>query len=158
MRRPRLILVLCVFLALLFVGCGGGSQANEESDEVSALAQEYLNAPTVDHPEGPPPKNVVTKEIKPGSGAIAKKGDAVKIHYVGFDYSTGDEVYFEWKPNPPVPYAPLGYIAGEPGLQQGVIGMKEGGRREVTVPAPLASTGDALIYLVELVSVKAADQ
>ncbi|HST68086.1 MAG TPA: FKBP-type peptidyl-prolyl cis-trans isomerase [Solirubrobacterales bacterium] len=98
------------------------------------------------------------KEVKPGSGAIAKKGDEVQIHYRGFEYGTGKEVYFEWRPNPPVPYAPLGYVEGEPGLQQGIIGMREGGRREVIVPARLGSIGEALIYVVELVSVKPADQ
>jgi peptidylprolyl isomerase len=154
----RSVLILGVLLALLGAGCGDSGQTDTESDEVSDLAQQFLNAPGIKRPEGPPPKKVVIKEVKPGSGAIAKKGDSVRIHYRGFEYSSGNEVYFEWRPNPPVPYAPLGYIEGEPGLQQGVIGMKEGGRREVIVPARLSSINDALIYLVELVSVEPADQ
>jgi peptidylprolyl isomerase len=156
MRRS--VLILSVLLALVGVGCGDEGQADTESDEVSALAQKYLDAPKVDLPEGPPPKKVVIKEVKPGSGVIAKKGDEVRIHYRGFEYSSGNEVYFAWRPNPPVPYAPLGYVEGEPGLQQGIVGMREGGRREVIVPARLGSIDDALIYLVELVSVKPADQ
>lgn len=154
----RTVLILSVFLAFVGVGCGGEGQTDTEGDEVSALAQEYLDAPKVDPPEGPPPKKVVIKEVKPGSGATAKKGDEVRIHYRGFEYSSGNEVYFEWRPNPPVPYAPLGYVEGEPGLQQGIVGMREGGRREVIVPARLGSIDDALIYLVELVSVKPTDQ
>jgi peptidylprolyl isomerase len=154
----RSVLILSVVLALVGVGCGGEGQTDTESDEVSALAQKFLDAPKVDRPEGPPPKKVVIKEVESGSGTIAKKGDEVRIHYRGFEYSSGNEAYFEWRPNPPVPYTSLGHVEGEPGLQQGIVGMREGGRREVIVPARLSSIDDALIYLVELVSVEPADQ
>lgn len=154
----RVVLILGVLLALAGVGCGDGGETDTQTDELSALAQKFLNAPEVEPPEGPPPNKVVIKEVKPGSGEIAKKGDQVLVHYRGIDYGSGKEVYFEWRPRPPIPYPRLGFEEGEPGLQQGIVGMREGGRREVIVPARLASINKPLVYLVELVSVKPAAQ
>lgn len=149
--------ILAVVLALTSLGCGEESQATDQgSEDLSAEAEKFLAAPTVETPSGPPPKEVVVKDLEGGSGTVAGEGDKVMVYFRGFYYRTGMEYCFEWRPNPPVPFSRLGHEGGEPGLQQGVIGMREGGRREVTVPLHLSSTDDALIYVVELVSVEPA--
>lgn len=115
--------------------------------------EKFLSAPTVDPPSGPPPKQVEVEDLKVGSGPAARMGDRVVVYFRGFYYRTGREYCFEWRPGPPIVYSELGARGGEPGLQQGLVGMKAGGRREVTVPARLGSTDEALIYVAEVVSV-----
>lgn len=141
----------------MLAGCGAESGATDDGGaELQSKVDEYLAAPTVDLPAGPPPKKVVVKELEEGSGAIAKRGDRVMVYFRGFHYRNGKEYCYEWRPAPPVPYSSLGHGNDEPGLQRGILGMREGGRREVTVPSRLSSTGEALIYVVELESVEPA--
>ena len=88
-------------------------------------------------PKGAPPKKLESKEIVEGSGAEAKSGDEVTVQYVGVDYENGQEFDSSWSRNEPFTFT-LG--AGEviPGWDQGVEGMKVGGRRELIIPPNLA--------------------
>ena len=88
-------------------------------------------------PKGAPPKKLEIKELEEGSGAEAKAGDEVTVQYVGVDYKNGKEFDSSWSRSEPFSFS-LG--AGEviPGWDQGVEGMKVGGRRELIIPPELA--------------------
>jgi peptidylprolyl isomerase len=118
--------------------------------------------PKVTPPSGPAPTTLVTKEIITGTGPEAKAGDSVTVNYVGVLYSTGKEFDASWKRHEPFTFT-LGKGQVIKGWDQGVEGMKVGGRRELIIPAELAygKTGSpptippnsALVFVVDLLGV-----
>ena len=142
------------------------AEAEEEANaaaEEKAAEKEAAELPKPDVPAGPPPKALVTEDVKEGSGATAKAGDEVSVHYVGILYKTKDLFDANWGEDEPFSFT-LG--AGEviKGWDQGVQGMKVGGRRELFIPPALGygSGGSypsippnaTLAFLVELLKVK----
>nr|WP_202471359.1 FKBP-type peptidyl-prolyl cis-trans isomerase [Streptomyces sp. SID8377] len=105
---------------------------------------------------------MVIRDIWEGEGAEAKAGQNVTVHYVGVAFSTGEEFDASWNRNSPFTF-PLGGGRVIKGWDQGVQGMKVGGRRELTIPAhlaygnqspsPLIKAGETLIFVVDLLSV-----
>ena len=93
--------------------------------------------PKVTPPSGPAPTKLVTKELIAGTGAEAKDGDTVTVNYVGVLYNTGKEFNASWETKEPFTFA-LGKGQVIPGWDQGIPGMKVGGRRELIIPAALA--------------------
>jgi peptidylprolyl isomerase len=93
--------------------------------------------PKVTVPSGSAPTKLVTKEIIPGTGTEAKAGDSVTVNYVGVLYSNGKVFDASWKRHEPFTFT-LGKGQVIPGWDQGVAGMKVGGRRELIIPAELA--------------------
>lgn len=117
--------------------------------------------PHVTIPSGPPPTKLVTKEIITGTGAEAKSGSAVAVNYVGALYKTGKVFDASWKRNEPFPFT-LGKGQVIPGWEQGVVGMKVGGRRELIIPPalgygakgspPSIPPNETLVFVVDLLS------
>jgi peptidylprolyl isomerase len=117
--------------------------------------------PHVTPPSGPPPTKLVTKEIITGTGTAAKTGSAVAVNYVGALYKTGKVFDASWKRNEPFTFT-LGKGQVIPGWEQGVVGMKVGGRRELIIPAalgygakgspPSIPPNETLIFIVDLLS------
>ena len=93
--------------------------------------------PVVKIPSGPPPAKLVTKDLIPGTGPAAKTGGSVTVNYVGVLYKGGKEFDSSWKTGKP--FAPFKLGAGSviPGWDQGLVGMKVGGRRELIIPPSL---------------------
>jgi peptidylprolyl isomerase len=118
--------------------------------------------PAVAVPSGAAPTKLVTKEIIVGTGPEAKAGDSVTVNYVGVLYKGGKEFDSSWKRNEPFTFA-LGKGQVIPGWDQGVAGMKVGGRRELIIPSELAygKTGSPptippnspLVFVVDLLGV-----
>ncbi|HYM45953.1 MAG TPA: FKBP-type peptidyl-prolyl cis-trans isomerase [Solirubrobacteraceae bacterium] len=92
--------------------------------------------PKVTPPSGPAPSKLVTKEIIKGTGSEAKTGATVSVNYVGALYNGGKVFDASWKRNEPFQFT-LGKGQVIAGWEQGVIGMKVGGRRELIIPAAL---------------------
>jgi peptidylprolyl isomerase len=117
--------------------------------------------PHVTPPSGPPPTKLVTKEIITGTGTAAKTGSAVAVNYVGALYKTGKVFDASWKRNEPFTFT-LGKGQVIPGWEQGVVGMKVGGRRELIIPAalgygakgspPSIPPNETLVFIVDLLS------
>jgi peptidylprolyl isomerase len=117
--------------------------------------------PHVTPPSGPPPTKLVTKEIVAGTGTEAKTGSAVAVNYVGALYKTGKVFDASWKRNEPFTFT-LGKGQVIPGWEQGIVGMKVGGRRELVIPAPLGygakgsppsiPPNETLVFIVDLLS------
>jgi peptidylprolyl isomerase len=93
--------------------------------------------PTVAPPSGSAPTKLEKKDLIVGTGAEAKAGQTVTVNYVGVLYKGGKEFDASWKRNEPFSFA-LGKGAVIPGWDQGIPGMKVGGRRELVIPAALA--------------------
>lgn len=169
MNARRLLAALAAAALLGFAGCGddddsgsdsGSTSADTESTEATASEDvDTSKKPAIEVPEGEPPAGLQIKDLKEGDGATAKAGDTVTVDYVGVAYSTGKEFDASWNSGQPFTFS-LG--AGEviPGWDQGVAGMKIGGRRELVIPPDLgygeAGAGadigpnETLIFVVDL--------
>ena len=163
-----LILTIAACLALLVAGCGGSSDSSSSEStaggETTAAEPSggEKTKPEVTVPKGAPPKKLEVKEIEEGSGAEAKSGDKVTVQYVGVSYKNGKEFDSSWSRNEPFSFT-LG--AGEviPGWDQGVEGMKVGGRRELIIPPNLAygeagappaiAPNETLVFVIDLLEV-----
>ncbi|GAA1252963.1 MULTISPECIES: FKBP-type peptidyl-prolyl cis-trans isomerase [Janibacter] len=118
--------------------------------------------PEIEFPGDTPPSELVLEDITVGDGREATPGDPIKAHYVGVAHSTGEEFDASWNRG-----APLAFTVGVgqviQGWDQGLLGMKEGGRRKITIPPHLGygdrgaggaiKGGETLIFVVDLVSV-----
>ena len=93
--------------------------------------------PQVTVPSGAAPTKLEVKDLITGIGPAAKAGQTVTVNYVGVLFKGGKEFDASWKRNEPFTFA-LGKGAVIPGWDQGVAGMKVGGRRELVIPAALA--------------------
>lgn len=147
-RRISLVQLLVPFfvVALLLtpLACGGGGDSTDD-EEIEALAQEYNSGPKIEVPPGPPPKKSIIKDLRVGSGRVAKLGDLVAIHYIAVNYGTKKEFDRVWDPEPPF-HRRLGN-ANYPEFEHAIVGMREGGRREMTIPNYRIPW---LIYVVDL--------
>jgi peptidylprolyl isomerase len=169
--RPVKTLTLTIALcaSLLIAGCGGGEDSSTESSGASEAAAPATSGesgektkPKVTVPEGAPPKKLEVKELEAGSGPEAKSGDEVTVQYVGVGYESGEEFDASWDRGEPFPFT-LG--AGEviPGWDQGIEGMKVGGRRELVIPPNLAygeagappaiGPNETLVFVIDLLEV-----
>jgi peptidylprolyl isomerase len=168
--RPvsRGLIALMVCAALAIAGCGGGSDSSSSGStaggETTAAESSggEKTKPKVTVPKGAPPQKLEVKEIEAGSGEEAKSGDEVTVQYVGVDYKNGKEFDSSWSRSEPFSFT-LG--AGEviPGWDQGVEGMKVGGRRELIIPPSLAygeagappaiAPNETLVFVIDLLEV-----
>ena len=122
-----------------------------------------ITKPEVDYPEGAPPKQLEITDIWEGDGPVATAGATVSVHYVGVAFSTGEEFDASWNRGTPLQFQ-LGAGQVIAGWDQGVQGMKVGGRRRLVIPPHLAygdrgaggviAPGETLIFVVDLVDVR----
>jgi peptidylprolyl isomerase len=120
-----------------------------------------IEKPEIDFPGGEPPTELEITDIWEGDGAAAKPGDTVRVHYVGVAYSTGEEFDASWNRGDPLEFR-LGRGQVIAGWDQGVQGMRVGGRRQLVIPPDLAygdrgagrtiAPGETLIFVCDLVS------
>ena len=118
--------------------------------------------PTVTIPKGSPPEGLVVEDLEVGSGAEATSGSAVDVHYVGVSWATGRQFDASWDRRESFSFR-LGGGEVIPGWDQGVAGMRVGGRRRLTIPPGLAygSRGaggvigpdETLVFVVDLLGV-----
>ncbi|MFI6870363.1 FKBP-type peptidyl-prolyl cis-trans isomerase [Nocardia sp. NPDC050406] len=115
--------------------------------------------PEVEFQDGPAPDKLVIKDLVEGTGAQAQPGDTVEVHYVGVEYDTGEEFDSSWKRGESITFPLRNLIAG---WQEGIPGMKVGGRRQLTIPPELAYgpegaghslSGKTLVFVIDLVDV-----
>jgi peptidylprolyl isomerase len=167
-KLPAALIALCAVLA--FAGCGSSDDSSTESSESSGSTAAETSGessaektkPKVTAPTGAPPKKLEIKELEEGSGAEAKAGDEVTVQYVGVNYKNGKEFDSSWSRSEPFSFT-LG--AGEviPGWDQGVEGMKVGGRRELIIPPELAygeagappsiAPNETLVFVIDLLEI-----
>jgi peptidylprolyl isomerase len=178
MPRPMLrrALILIAAVAVLGVAAcgddgddanGGGSdraqeeQATETAPSADAL-EDTSTKPVIPKPTGTPPRKLVKEDIVKGKGPGAQNGDTVVVHYVGMNFSNGVEFDASWDAGAPFPVQ-LGTGAVIEGWDKGLVGIKAGGRRKLTIPPelgygaegypPAIPPNETLVFVVDAVSV-----
>src|ERR1700759_4177014 len=96
-----------------------------------------LERPEIEKPDGDVPFDLGIEDLVVGEGDEATAGKTVDVHYVGVAFSTGAEFDASWNRGQPFSFK-LGKGQVIPGWDQGVAGMKVGGRRKLTIPSALA--------------------
>ena len=122
-----------------------------------------MQKPDIGPIEGPPPAELVIEDVVVGDGLEATPGSVVEVHYVGVSHSTGTQFDASYDRGDPFEF-PLGAGHVIQGWDQGVAGMKVGGRRRLTIPphlgygdrgaAGVIKPGETLIFMVDLLGVR----
>jgi FKBP-type peptidyl-prolyl cis-trans isomerase len=109
------------------------------------------------------PTTLVITDLTEGTGPAAAEGDSVIVHYIGVRSADGTEFDNSFDRGTPFPVAPLGTASVIDGWNKGLIGVKQGGRRQLDIPAALAygdkpqgniiKAGDALTFVIDVVAV-----
>lgn len=110
-------------------------------------------------PEGAAPTELVIRDITVGEGKEAVPGATVEVHYVGVEFDSGEEFDSSWNRGESISFPLQGLIQG---WQDGIPGMKVGGRRELVIPPALAYgesgfhrlAGKTLIFVIDLIDVQ----
>ncbi|AQT81632.1 peptidylprolyl isomerase [Mycolicibacterium litorale] len=119
-----------------------------------------VTKPVIEFPEGPAPAELVIKDLVVGEGEEAKPGAVVDVHYVGVEYDSGEEFDSSWNRGESISFPLRGLIQG---WQDGIPGMRVGGRRQLTIPpeqayGPAGSghqlSGKTLIFVIDLLATR----
>jgi peptidylprolyl isomerase len=121
-----------------------------------------MDRPTIEKPTGDIPFELGIDDISVGDGEEALPGAKVTVHYVGVSFSSGEEFDASWNRGQPFQFK-LGKGQVIPGWDQGVAGMRVGGRRKLTIPSALAygargaggviAPHEPLVFVVDLLAV-----
>jgi peptidylprolyl isomerase len=122
-----------------------------------------LERPQIEKPDGDIPFDLGVDDLVVGDGGEATSGKKVSVHYVGVSFKTGEEFDASWNRGQPFEFK-LGKGQVIPGWDQGVAGMKVGGRRRLTIPSALAygargaggviKPNEPLVFVVDLLAVE----
>jgi peptidylprolyl isomerase len=118
--------------------------------------------PEVTIPASAAPTQLVIDDIVVGTGEEAVKGKNVSVHYVGVAWSNGKQFDASWDRNEAFEFR-LGASQVISGWDNGVVGMKVGGRRQLTIPPDMGygaqgaggviKGGETLVFVVDLLNV-----
>jgi peptidylprolyl isomerase len=119
--------------------------------------------PLVEPHLAPPPDDLLIEEIIVGEGPEASAGQHAVVHYVGVGATSGEEFDASWNRNEPFDFE-LGAGHVIQGWDQGVVGMRVGGRRRLVIPSHLAygergaggviAPNETLIFVVDLLELR----
>ena len=130
--------------------------ASATSTSNTPLPAALKTKPAVSVPKGAAPTKLVVKDLIKGTGPAASPTSTVTVNYVGVLYNNGKEFDSSWKRGTTASFPLSGVI---PGWQQGIPGMKVGGRRELIVPPSLGYKSQAqpgipanstLVFVIDL--------
>lgn len=116
--------------------------------------------PEIDFIEGPAPTELVITDLEVGDGVEATPGATVDVHYVGVDFETGEQFDASWDRGSSIQFPLAGLISG---WQEGIPGMKVGGRRQLVCPPQYAYgpagaghrlSGRTLVFVIDLLGVR----
>jgi peptidylprolyl isomerase len=187
-RRRAGVAAATLGVAVLIAGCGSSGDSStitvgNENTTDNALIKESASStsttpttstattptsgalskePSVTPPSGAAPTKLESKDLIVGTGPEAKAGDTVTVNYVGVLFKGGKVFDASWNRHEPFTFT-LGKGQVIPGWDQGIPGMKVGGRRELVIPAPLAygakgspptiPANATLVFVVDLLGV-----
>ncbi len=164
--RSRLVVLLAVAAAALIgAGCGDDDNSGSATTDTATTETQATTPTTPPEPEAPKarkvkptageadldskpkvpkgkgeePTELVVQDLIVGKGKRAQSGNTVSVKYVGVLFDNGKEFDSSWKGGKGQTFQfPLGGGQVIPGWDQGVVGMREGGRRKLIIPAELA--------------------
>jgi peptidylprolyl isomerase len=121
-----------------------------------------MTKPEVTIPDTPPPADLVVEDLVVGDGPEATSGQPVEVHYVGVAWSTGQQFDASWDRGDSFGFR-LGAGQVITGWDEGVAGMKLGGRRRLTIPPAkgygaagaggVIGPNETLVFVVDLLGV-----
>ncbi len=167
----RRLAALSLTVALLLTGCGDDASDISSRDEPTGSASDGSSAtnnldltmkPTVTIPADAAPTTLKIDDLVVGDGATAESGKPISVQYVGVSYSTGKQFDASWDSGQPFPFT-LGAGKVIQGWDEGIVGMKVGGRRQLTIPPdkaygaqgfpPVIAPNETLVFVVDLLKV-----
>jgi peptidylprolyl isomerase len=177
----RCLALLALIAALGLAACGDDDESEgapaqtsgqqpEQTEPAEPSPSEQREAlkdtstkPVIPRPAGSPPRRLQKEDIVRGKGPAAKPGDTLTVHYAGVAFSTGEEFDASWNRGQPFTF-PLGAGQVIPGWDQGMVGMKRGGRRMLTIPPEQAygaqgtpdgriGPNETLVFVIDLLAI-----
>jgi peptidylprolyl isomerase len=180
-RRTRLVLTLiAVALVTGASACGGDDDPGSPPETATSqpdtgtttsltpaeIEQRLKNTsvkPVLPQPTGSPPRRLVVEDIVKGKGPAAKRGDTVIVNYVGQNFSNGQVFDASWDRGQPFPVT-IGRTQVIKGWTRGLVGIRQGGRRKLTIPPELGygpsgyppdiPPNETLVFVVDAVRVR----
>jgi peptidylprolyl isomerase len=187
MKSKAILLTTILALAVFAAGCGKGASYSDVNANSTPPASEGSSTdstgdsgsetsgktvmpkvsgsasekPELSDASGQPPSKMIEKDITKGDGKTAKDGDEVEVNYVGHNWSNNEEFDTSWGKTAFTFTLGQGQVIK--GWDQGVVGMKEGGRRLLIIPPDLGygdqgqgsiPAGETLIFVVDLKKIK----
>ncbi len=178
----RLVLTLIAVVAVLALGACGGDDNSEGSPPATATSQpdtgtatepspaeaeralkDTSQKPVIPQPTGTPPRKLVVEDIVKGKGPPAKRGTVVVVNYVGENFSNGEEFDASWDRGQTFTLK-LGRSKVIEGWTRGLMGIRKGGRRMLTIPPelgygaqgypPAIPPNETLVFVIDAESVK----
>lgn len=185
MKLKSVFALICLIALTAFVtGCGGDGagypssedtklptagateetadedKSDEKPGKIPSVSGGANEKPEISEASGAPPTELVEEDIKKGTGKAAKTGDKVTVNYVGKNWSNNEEFDTSWGKEP------FEFTLGEGGVikgwDEGVVGMKKGGRRLLIIPPDLGygaqgqgsiPANETLMFVVDLESI-----
>jgi peptidylprolyl isomerase len=176
LRAKLLSLTLALLLGVGVAACGSGDSSDSETAAtstptetptaapanvdaiVAGVGKNTKKKPKIVTPQGDPPTQLVIKDIVKGTGPKAKPGDTLTMQYVGNSWSTGEQFDVSWDRGQAFPFQ-LGARMVIPGWDQGMVGMRKGGRRLLIIPPDMGygpqgsgpiGPNETLVFAVDL--------
>ncbi|HEV2075023.1 MAG TPA: FKBP-type peptidyl-prolyl cis-trans isomerase [Thermoleophilaceae bacterium] len=165
----RLTALLLASLAL--AACGDDEGPTDAGDPREVVGEDSTGAtppdsgekPTVEVPDGPPPEELVVDDLVEGEGDAAQPGQTLAVEYVGVLYENGEEFDSSYDRGEPFVFQ-LGANMVIPGWDEGLEGLREGGRRRLIIPPDLAygrqgappdiGPNETLVFVIDLVDIR----
>jgi peptidylprolyl isomerase len=168
-RRIRTITILVAAVVLISVVAAtfGSNDDGDDTASSTTSTTEAVTTPTSAKPEVPaagtdPVTELKIEDLKVGDGEEVKAGDTIVAHYLGATYKDGKEFQASWDSGKTFETV-IGQGAVIKGWDEGIPGMKVGGRRKLIIPAAMAygaeDKGDGspfgdLVFIVDVYAVK----
>jgi peptidylprolyl isomerase len=149
---------ILAFSLVLLTGCGD-TEVSATADNLPTVTANMGEAPTIGAPSGTPPITLESKDIIVGTGAEVSATSTITFHYTLMTWSNGALIESSWNSGTPATY-PLSQLIV--GWQQGIPGMKVGGRRLLVVPPDLGygaqgsgpvGPNETLVFVMDIVGV-----
>jgi peptidylprolyl isomerase len=178
--NPRTMLTALACSTLVLTACSDGASetfdtaaepapaasscpdAPETVDPPANATTDLQTKPVIEVPSTPPPTELQVSDIVVGDGDLACSGMPVSMQYVGVTYADGKQFDASWDRGQPFDFQlGGGQVIG--GWDQGIVGMRQGGRRQLVIPPDLGygergagadiPPGATLVFVVDLVGV-----
>jgi peptidylprolyl isomerase len=152
------MLAILFVSALALTGCGD-SEMSSTADNLPTVTTNQGEAPIIGKPVGTAPTTLVTKDIIVGDGAEALPTSTMSVHYTLMTWSNGNLIESSWNSGNPATFPLANVIVG---WQQGIPGMKVGGRRLLVIPPDLGygaqgggpiGPNETLVFVVDAIGV-----
>ncbi len=159
LKKKIAVLIVALLSLSILASCGGKDVQTTSGATNPSVTANAGQEPTIGAPLGVPPTTLVTEDIIIGTGAEAIATSTLTVQYTLMAWSTGKVVESSWSGGQPAVFPLSGVIQG---WQQGIPGMKVGGRRLLVIPPDLGygaagggpiGPNETLIFVVDVLGI-----